>query len=384
MPIKTLQQQQAQVGRIRIGQQVPTKNGRSRPEKLDRFRFTTPSSPLADVVAERYGGRVQPWAPEGRPAEYEVVSDATSLPVLVPPRPVTQWYEMWSGAGCQRRCDGETETISGDACLCPVDHLERGELAANGRACKATTRLKVMLPEVPGIGVWRLDSHGYYAAIELPQTADFLGAVTDAGGYIKATLALEQRQVKRPGIGVRTFLVPALHVDVTPTQLMAGRGMALAGPASLAIASGPAAPIPESAALPAGPSVTEQAAAQAIADQAATCTSREQVSALWRQAGPVLLEAQVADVDGVFESLGSLLTARGKSLADSPALDADELWLRIVDTAADQPEDFDLDLDFTTWARGGTPGTATAPDLSAYLQHLRAHPARQPGSGASA
>lgn len=370
MPIKDLQQQQSQVGRIRLGQQVEGKNGKLHPEKLDRFRFTTPSRSLADAVAKQYGGVVEPWQPEGRPAEFEVVSDARTLPVLVPPRPVTQWYELWSGAGCQRRCDGETETISGDGCLCPLDAMERADLAAKGRACKATTRLKVMLPEIPGIGVWRLDSHGYYAAIELPQTADFLGAVTDAGGYIRATLALEERVVKRPGVGVRHFLVPALHVDVTPEALMAGAGTALAGPAAAAIAAS------SPAALSAGDGEVQRA--QAIADRSQSAASRDDIAALWSDAGPAALDVQVADVDGVMQPLGALLQARGKALATVAAvLDIDGLWQEVINAAADMPEAFDVEADFVQWSSGVTTDAATVEQLGAYLTDLRGR-AKQP------
>lgn len=378
MPIKDLQQQQAQVGRIRLGQQVPSKNGKMRPEKLDRFRFTTPSRGLADAVARQYGGTVEAWTPEGRPAEFEVVSDAKTLPVLIPPRPVTQFYEMWSGAGCQRRCDGEIETISGDPCKCPLDHIERGDLAAKGAACKATTRLKVMLPEIPGIGVWRLDTHGYYAAIELPQTADFLGAVTDAGGYIRATLALEERQVKRPGVGIRTFLVPALHVDVTPEALMAGAGTALAGPATAAIQAGT---VPAQTALPAGSGSSVVGLAQAVADRAPSCASRDEVAALWREAKEAgLLALDVADDQGVMMPLEALLSARGRGLAGAatPAgapLDADALWFQIVGVAAGiEDPSFDLDVAFAEWSHGISPGAATAEQLAAYLAHLQSGP----------
>lgn len=380
MPIKDLQQQQAQVGRIRIGQQVAAKNGKLRPEKLDRFRFTSASRALVDAVARQYGGVVEAWTPDGRPAEFEVISDARTLPVLIPPRPVTQFYEMWSGAGCQRRCDGEIETLSGDPCKCPLDHIERGDLAAKGAACKATTRLKVMLPEIPGIGVWRLDTHGYYAAIELPQTADFLGAVTDAGGYIRATLALEERQVKRPGVGIRTFLVPALHVDVTPEALMAGAGTALAGPATTAITTGA---VPAQVAIEAGTSGPAVDLAQAIADRALSCASRDEVAALWREAKESgLLGESVADEQGVMESLEGLLSARGRGLAgatsvSSSPVDADALWFQIVAVAAgiDDPS-FDLDIAFADWSRGLSPGAATADQLAAYLEHLQSGPVR--------
>jgi hypothetical protein len=394
MPIKTLQQQQAQVGRIRIGQQVPTAKGKARPAKLDRFRFTTPSRQLAEAVAAQYGGEVAEWKPDGHAAEFEVVSTATTLPVLVPPNPVSQWYEMWSGAGCVRRCDGETETISGEACKCPLDHLERGDLAGQGKACKATTRLKVMLPELPGIGVWRLDTHGYYAAIELPQTADFLGAVTDAGGYIRATLALEERIVKRPGVGIRSFLVPALHVDVTPEALMGGAGTALPGRATAAIAAGGIQqPVREQTALPPGSSEAEAQAAQAIADQAMQATTREQIQALWTSCNGEVKLLHVSDGNGVVGPLGDLLQARGKELppaqqtapqqpaetapAAPPAaeniddLTEDELWVEIVSAAAAFPDSFDVDSDFQEWSGGTQSGAASIEQLRNYLRRLQ-------------
>jgi len=390
MPIKTLQQQQAQVGRIRIGQQVPTSNGKTRPAKLDRFRFTTPSRALADAVAARYGGEATEWKPDGHAAEFEVVSTATTLPVLVPPNPVSQWYEMWSGAGCVRRCDGETETISAEGCKCPLDHLERGDLAGKGQACKATTRLKVMLPELPGIGVWRLDTHGYYAAIELPQTADFLGAVTDAGGYIRATLALEERIVKRPGVGIRSFLVPALHVDVTPEALMGGAGTALPGRATQAIAAGgmTGPTQQDQAALPVGPSQLEQAAQQ-FADQAVQVTDRSMLASLWRTIPAALRTVQVADAHGVLVELGALFSAHGQALAaaedagqqqttaaaDAPASDGglseDELWVEIVSAAATLPGDFNVDSDFEQWSGGTKTGAASVEQLQAYLARLQ-------------
>jgi hypothetical protein len=393
MPIKTLQQQQAQVGRIRIGQQVESQNGKMRPAKLDRFRFTTPSRQLADAIAAQYGGEVAEWKPDGHAAEFEVVSTATSLPVLVPPNPVTQWYEMWSGAGCVRRCDGETETISGEGCKCPLDHIERGDLAGKGKACKATTRLKVMLPELPGIGVWRLDTHGYYAAIELPQTADFLGAVTDAGGYIRATLALEERIVKRPGVGIRSFLVPALHVDVTPEALMGGAGTALPGRATAAInAGGIAQPQDGQAALPSGPSEQDKKSAQDVADQAMIATTRAQIAALWESTPGPMKDVEVADSNGVVGPLGALLQGRGRALPeastgssdqtpDAPAaaaaapgegMNEDELWVEIVSAASEFAEGFDVDADFEEWSGGTKTGAASVEQLRAYLQQLTA------------
>lgn len=359
MPIKDLQQQQAQVGRIRLGQQVPTgRNGKTRPEKLDRFRFTTPSQQLANAVAARYGGEVVQWATEGRAAEWEVVSEARVLPVLVPPRPVTQWYELWSGAGCQRRCDGETEQISGDPCVCPLDQLERADLAGQGKACKATTRLKVMLPEVPGMGVWRLDTHGFYAAIELPQTADFLGAVTAANGYIKANLALEERVVKRPGVGVRHFLVPALHVDATPLELMAGGGVVAVNGVTETLAiegDGPKA-------IEAAPAKRTVDDFKALVDSA---VSEDELLALHRQ----------AEAEGVWgPTLKAYFAARKTAVTSAtPAADGPTFEQALADllmAAAEQPEDFDVIKAFEA-KYGHHTDAATPAELVEFRESLR-------------
>ena len=219
MPIIELQRRMRQLGEIRIGRVVDTgkisqKTGRPimRPEKLDRFRLTSASKPLLEEVAALYGGQVQPWTPaNGGPSEWEVFTDADRLPVLVPPRePVTQWYEQFKGSKCVRRCDGITEQKSDTPCMCNPDK----------RACQITTRLNVMLRDVPGLGVWLLTSHGFYAAVELPEVAQFLASTR---GYVDAWLAMEEKQVVRDD-GTARFMVPKLDVAVTPAQLLAGEG----------------------------------------------------------------------------------------------------------------------------------------------------------------
>jgi len=210
MPILDLQQRIRELGRIRIGQKVATAKGGTRPGKLDRFRLTSPSKELLERVATQYGGTVAPWTPDGGAGQYEVLTDAKRMPILVPHQPVSQYYELWSGGGCQRRCDGVTELLKDRPCICGPDPQQR--------QCKPTTRLNVVLSEIPGVGVWRLESHGYYAALELPGVAELLAK---AGGYVPAFLGLEQRTAKRDG-QTRHWMVPTIDVDITPTALMAG------------------------------------------------------------------------------------------------------------------------------------------------------------------
>ncbi len=207
-----LQQQQTEVGRIRLGVQVPKTNGKgTRPAKLDRLRFTSPRRNLIDTIAARYGGKVAPWQPPRGSQQWEVITGTAEVPVLVPPQDPgqSQWYEAWTAGGCQRRCDGITEKLSNTPCMCDPDK----------RDCAMHTRLRVMLEDIPGLGAWRVDTGSYYAAVELPGIASLLAM---AQGAIPAKLVLEQRTVTRSG-KTMNFAVPVLHVDeITPRQLLAG------------------------------------------------------------------------------------------------------------------------------------------------------------------
>ncbi|MDP8961526.1 MAG: hypothetical protein M3N32_07935 [Actinomycetota bacterium] len=202
MPILTIQQRLAELGRIRVG----AKTGKGHPKKLEQFRFTSPSQRLIEAVAELYGGEVQEW--EGAPtdgAQWEVFTAADSINVVLPPNEfVSQWMELWSGGGIKRRCDGTTETLSMKPCLCDPDPADR--------ECSPTTRLRVMLPEVAGVGVWRLETHSYHAAAELAGVAQLLAAATAAGKAIPASLRLEQREKRVSGKATLKYAVPRIDV----------------------------------------------------------------------------------------------------------------------------------------------------------------------------
>ena len=205
MPIIGLQRRLREVGRIRLGE-VKGK----RPVKLSTFRFTSLDRSAIEAAAKAYGGRVRQWqAPSGQ--QWEVVSDATDIPCVVPPsdvRAFSQWYELWSAGGCQRRCDGETEYISDGPCLC--------DPAA--RECAPTTRLSVILPDVPGFGLWRIESHGFYAATELSGAVAVATTAADRGRMLPGRLLATERMVKRlDGDGkpmTLRFVVPALDFDL--------------------------------------------------------------------------------------------------------------------------------------------------------------------------
>jgi hypothetical protein len=230
MPIVTLQQQLREIGRIRIGVQVPTKGGRTRPAKLDTFRLTSDIREPIDAAAAIYGGTVEPWqSPDG--PQWQVITDSDVLDIVVPPGDaVSLWYELWSGGGCMRRCDGHTNRLNNTPCACPGDVQERLELAKNGEACRATTRLSVILQQLPGLGVWRLESHGYYAAVELAGAATVLSQATAHGHVIVARLRLDQREKKVPGKPTNKYAVPVIDFPLRIGDLIAAGLVPSIGP----------------------------------------------------------------------------------------------------------------------------------------------------------
>src|SRR5215469_9134870 len=270
MPIIDLQRRITEAGRIRIGQQVPAGAGKTRPVKLETFRLTSSDKLRIDQAAAMWGGTPQPWdAPAGR--QWEVFTEQATLDVIVPPADMafSQNYELWSAGGCRRRCDGRNEAISQGECLCDPDQRE----------CDIHTRLSVLLRDLPGLGVWRIDTQGYYAAVELSGAVEVIQIAAGRGQLLPARLLLVQRQVKRPGPGgkpqTRNFAVPVLDIAVTPGQLVApstvtlqieGSNGRVDGTASLD--RSPITPVPETVKPhPAGTVAEQMAAGQQPAER---------------------------------------------------------------------------------------------------------------------
>lgn len=274
-----LQRRLAEIGRIRIGQQLTSPNGKARPAKLDTFRLTSPDKTRIEHAARLWGGRPKQWeAPAGK--QWEVITSTAVIDVIVPPSDMafSQWYELWSAGGCQRRCDGRFESISDGPCLCDPDN----------RACDIHSRLSVLLADLPGLGVWRIDTSGYYAAVELQGAVEVIQLAAGRGQMLPARLRLEQRAVKRPdpetGKPVtRRFAVPMLDIEVSPGQLMSGAAGQLAIADNVDAATGevvdasvPLTPVPASVPHHRVGTVAEQARA---VEQPAERTPRKNAAA---------------------------------------------------------------------------------------------------------
>lgn len=215
MPIIDAQRRHANVGAIRMGRKVATdykdKSGKTifRPAKLERFRVTSPNRDKVEQVAARFGGEVNPWDGHRGP-EWEVIIASERLPVLIPRQRIDPNYEHWMGRAKSRLCDGAIERNRNQPCLCKrpnnhehrfskgactlcgvdqswsgPDHVHDFDVAGRcsvcgcGRICKPTTRLSLMIHGVDGLGYFKLESHGFNAAMELPAFAGVIGNLAD-------------------------------------------------------------------------------------------------------------------------------------------------------------------------------------------------------------
>jgi len=224
-PLLDIQRRLVELGRIRLGEKGP----KGEPKKLGTFRLTSYSKTLLDAAAVLYGGTVRPWVGAPNEGTFELLTSATEMDCVIPPIPTlcSQYYELWSGGGCKRRCDGETELLSGGPCQCDKDARQAKEKGT----CSVTTRISVMLPRLPGLGLWRLESHGWNAASTLPSTVELLSGT---GQFVPAVLRLEQRSEKKDG-QTKRYVVPVIDLPGVTLGALLQSGAAtllLGGPAA--------------------------------------------------------------------------------------------------------------------------------------------------------
>jgi hypothetical protein len=276
--ILTLQRQARELGRLRAGLTEPTGNGRSRPARSKTWILTTHQRDYLDAAAEAWGGEVHQWTPQGGGAQaWRLITDAEAIDAILPPGdPLSQSYEMWSRGGCQRRCDGQIEQLSGNGCMCLAQFGDEFHLQPPDQACRPHTRLNVVLPDVPDLGVWRMETKGYYAANEIAASIDLIRNATGGDVMVPVRLRIEPR--KRVAQG-RTKQYPVIVVEIrgaTAGQILGGVVPSLSiegGEQRPAIAAAPA--VEESAKL------TESAVLKYASDGVA---SIEELQELWRRA----------------------------------------------------------------------------------------------------
>lgn len=236
-------QRPPELGRIRMGE----KGDKGQPVRLRTFRLTSYSQSTLEAAASLYGGKVTKW--DGAPDEgmWQLTTAAAELDILIPGQfgVISQSFELWKGGTCERRCDGTVEAITNSACICEAEAAlakpeDRQRLLGADRPCDTVTRLRVMLPRLPGLGVWRLDTGGFAAATTLPSTVLMLQRLTP-GAWIPAVLRAEQRskreRLESGKVEVHRFVVPVIDLPGVTISAALGTG-STAAPATAQLEAG--------------------------------------------------------------------------------------------------------------------------------------------------
>lgn len=233
VPIHELNRRIPEAGRIRLGQ----KGDKGQPQKLARFRFTSANKDALDKLSVLYGGLVKPWPGAPTPGQSQLIIDSPKVRITLPPDPLGDGpiYEMWSGGGNQRRCDGiecmiptSTEPVP---CICKAQ--ERLD-------CKVTTRLNVILRDIPFAGVWRIESHGWHSAHEWPGSVDLI-LLLQARGLAQGELAVEERKSVANGLTRRFNVAVLTGGDLTIDEMASALGsVSSLGPAPVRELEAPA------------------------------------------------------------------------------------------------------------------------------------------------
>ncbi|WP_329151281.1 hypothetical protein OIU91_28540 [Streptomyces sp. NBC_01456] len=272
--IMTMKKQAVELGRIRTGYSVPNEDPkkRARAVRSETFIFTSHSRDYVAAAAEQWGGDVEPWTPQRSKIEqFRVITRAREIRAIMPSGdPLSQAYEMWGGGGCVRRCDGEREQKSGQPCICLARYGPKWHRRSPREVCRPTSRISVMLPELPDLGVWRLDTHSYYAADGMAGSVDTVLQATGGASMMPVRMWIEQTTRVENG---ETKNFPVVKLVPAVPQLK----HALSGPLSTAAALDPS-------------SLTRPAIEAAPAEmpdylaEARGCRTAEEVRQVWHKA----------------------------------------------------------------------------------------------------
>jgi hypothetical protein len=354
-----IQRKAAEHGRLRTGYTQG-----NRPVRSATWVVTSHSEEHVRTAAELWGGNVEQWSPLNSSIEqWRVITKAASIEALITPGdPLNQYNEMWSKGGCQRRCDGETELLSRQPCLCAAKFGDTWYEQPKGRVCAATSRLNVMLPDLSGMGMWRAETHSFYAASEWGGMVDMVLAGTDGKGFVPVTLRIEPRQRVANG---ETKKFPVVVVElrgVTPRQ-------ALAGPLPTAVALNPGGAVEALAIEPPKPDYV------ALANGALTSDDVRDVWTQARQVGHVRADGK----DPLSQELMRIASLKDEEAASDEPLEAefvdpddpDGLRTRLNEARSLRGWDEEAtESQFGIWSQGDRIQDASEQQLAAFVDFM--------------
>jgi len=228
-PMAISERRMPELGRIRMGAKRTTKNKAGKeitfPTSLETWRLTSPSRErLLAAVQLGWGEEVQPWQSPGGP-QWELYTTLSEINVVVPPwSSFSRFYEQWGSNLLARRCDGmnilesSEESDIGRPCIC----MDPDQNVPD--KCPLVTRLQVIIPELPGFGVWRFETHGINSSIEMAAIVPFLEKLSCERTMVNCVLSIVSQSSRDKTTGqTRRYKVGTIQPrHATMLELVAG------------------------------------------------------------------------------------------------------------------------------------------------------------------
>lgn len=184
MPIKGVSdvRRLPRLGKIRLGEkQISDRTGREYPQKLDYFLFAE------DEVAPEVRAAVFALYGE-QPRELDIMFPVEDLNIVFP-----QWYKRYgSSRGLICKGDGVTAVQIDQETGEMLEITCAGEMCPHyeSKQCRRVASAQFMLPKVPGLGCWQIDTTSFHSIVNINSGIDFIRSIT--GGRI-AMLPLKLR-----------------------------------------------------------------------------------------------------------------------------------------------------------------------------------------------
>ena len=220
-PIKNLSDdvRMPRLGKIHLGIKVKNSAGVEYPQKTEYFVLPKDHSDYQKLV-DKYGEK---------PKE---------LPILIPIEDGELWasqyykaYDMTRGLICKgdgefalrmvdiktgALADKKTETIAMKEITCQGKDCPEYQ----AKKCGETMNLRFILPEVPGLGVWQIDTGSINSILNINSCAKMIKAAFGRISMVPLTLTLEPIDVNNPETGKKQkVFVLNLRSNVTIAQL---------------------------------------------------------------------------------------------------------------------------------------------------------------------
>lgn len=193
------------LGKIRLGEKAISGKGKEYPKALDYFN-------CPEEVRAIYGDE---------PRELRVMFPVEDTETIFP-----QWLKRYgSGSGLVCIGNGETateydpESGEGHEIECPYEECP----AYQKKHCRRVASLQFMLPEVPGFGVWQIDTTSYHSIVNLNSCFDMIRGICGRIAGIPLTLKLEPKEV-RGGGSKKVVHVLNLSSPLTLAEMLEQRG----------------------------------------------------------------------------------------------------------------------------------------------------------------